>query len=579
MKSWLFICNDERRAALKPLCEEGLSVPEIARRLGTYKGSVSNFLSVNARDLQALRSERAAARLDGVVADGRAKMMIAREPAPSAAMEPDRLTGLESSVAALSATVGEVLDVVRGIAARMDGRALVRLPDAVPGPADASGLRWGSDEPKPLAQSDALSAPRNRGGRKPVWTDEHIDTIRRLAAEGRTDAEISHAIGATNKDTVRGLRKRHGIRSTAAPAPRAPRPPPKRSFWTDERVDQLRTLAGDGKTDAEIIAAMGLAISCAAVKDARKRYGIKSGVKQTMPDRLAEIRRMAGEGMTDEEIATALGDRTHWTVAKLRYRHKIPAGSSQTTKATVWTEERVAELRRLAGEGLSDAAVVEAMGLEMLPGSVKNIRKKHGIPAGGRQGGGRAWSDEAIAEVRKLATDGLSTREITDRLGGKHSRSAIIGLCHREGIKLGQAHGGQRKEPAQPKQAASARGERSSPAPRRASNIAVFARPKNLDIRSAPKPLPRSAPVARPMRPKSLPEIVPATAVGLLDLDGKQCRFPVAESPDVIGRHLFCAADTGDLAESYCPHHRFRCTSGAVYGGLRDAERAPGRAA
>lgn len=64
-KPWPMMSRDERRAALEPLCERGLSYDEIAAELRMSGGSLAGFLGVNT-DLRDLRSRRCSARPDRV---------------------------------------------------------------------------------------------------------------------------------------------------------------------------------------------------------------------------------------------------------------------------------------------------------------------------------------------------------------------------------------------------------------------------------------------------------------------------------------------------------------------------------
>lgn len=55
------------------------------------------------------------------------------------------------------------------------------------------------------------------------------------------------------------------------------------------------------------------------------------------------------------------------------------------------------------------------------------------------------WTEEEITQLRKLAREGLSGAQIAERFG--ITRNAILGKCHRLGIKL------QGKRPGRPKAA------------------------------------------------------------------------------------------------------------------------------
>lgn len=117
--------------------------------------------------------------------------------------------------------------------------------------------------------------------------------------------------------------------------------------------------------------------------------------------------------------------------AKKAARPRVKAEPKQSGPKgpSIWTAEREAELRRLAGTmkradladamGLSDAAVAKA-------GAHFNVSLKH-TPAD-------SWTDERVAELRRLAeVERLPGPELAKRLGVKPS--SLAGACHRYGIK------------------------------------------------------------------------------------------------------------------------------------------------
>jgi hypothetical protein len=44
--------------------------------------------------------------------------------------------------------------------------------------------------------------------------------------------------------------------------------------------------------------------------------------------------------------------------------------------------------------------------------------------------------------------------------------------------------------------------------------------------------------------------------VSLLGLRAGQCKWPVAEVPDLVGRFAFCAKPVGHQGAVYCNHHK-----------------------
>ena len=115
------------------------------------------------------------------------------------------------------------------------------------------------------------------------------------------------------------------------------------------------------------------------------------------------------------------------------------------------------------------------------------------------------WTPERDETLFKMIRLGYTYSEIGDRLD--IGRNAIAGRCHRLGLKQAKSE---------------------------------CLRPK-----SPPKPLPKM-PVLRVV-------VMTAGPFKLVDIPRRGCHWPVAEDGD--GLHLFCGADTGDLAKSYCGDH------------------------
>jgi hypothetical protein len=53
------------------------------------------------------------------------------------------------------------------------------------------------------------------------------------------------------------------------------------------------------------------------------------------------------------------------------------------------------------------------------------------------------------------------------------------------------------------------------------------------------------------------------SGVSLLGLRAGQCKWPVAEVPDLVGRYAFCAQPVGHKGAVYCNHHRRLATTAA----------------
>ncbi len=80
-----------------------------------------------------------------------------------------------------------------------------------------------------------------------MWTDEAIDTLRRLALEGRSASSIAAAIGAPSRNAVIGKANRIGVKlgGSACSAPcaaRAGAERPRRAIPRPEPLSGGRTL-------------------------------------------------------------------------------------------------------------------------------------------------------------------------------------------------------------------------------------------------------------------------------------------------------------------------------------------------
>lgn len=125
---------------------------------------------------------------------------------------------------------------------------------------------------------------------------------------------------------------------------------------------------------------------------------------------------------------------------------------------------------------------------------------------------GPFWTDEKIAEMHRLVGQGFSASQIGRKLGC--SRNAVIGKLHRVKVRAGIKP--MRKHPESPYKSGS---------PKR-----KYTRRPKLEIVA---PAPASA------------------SCGILDVTG--CKWAIGFDDSVIGRYVFCNAETHD--ESYCPFH------------------------
>ena len=141
------------------------------------------------------------------------------------------------------------------------------------------------------------------------------------------------------------------------------------------------------------------------------------------------------------------------------------------------------------------------------------------------------WTDERVADLKKLWLDGLSASQIAKQLGGV-TRNAVIGKVHRLGLSG-------RAAPSQP----------SRPAFR-------AARPRPTQAPSAPRridPAPRPVVAAQPTPPAPRPAVLdlPGTAT-VLTLGSHMCKWPIGDpSSDEFS---FCGRRS-DEGHPYCVEH------------------------
>lgn len=136
------------------------------------------------------------------------------------------------------------------------------------------------------------------------------------------------------------------------------------------------------------------------------------------------------------------------------------------------------------------------------------------------------WTDDKIAEMRRLAAEGHSSSQMGAVLGC--SRNAVIGKMHRLKFEFGF------RPKATP---------RAKPAPSLAGDTGGYRMPK----------------VRLRYQPRKAPEIKTGKICGIVDVTG--CRWAVDFDEKVPGGHLFCNAEIHD--HRYCEFHAHM--SGASY--------------
>lgn len=136
-----------------------------------------------------------------------------------------------------------------------------------------------------------------------------------------------------------------------------------------------------------------------------------------------------------------------------------------------------------------------------------------------------AWTDERVAELRRLWAEGMEARQIAEALGGGATKNSVLGKAHR--LRLPGRDEGATK-PAKP-----------APAPRADKSINAK----------------RSAPIRkRTSVPPPSPPVEVTFMVPLIELTESMCKYPAGDGADI----RFCGAPKA--RGSWCAHH-----AGIVY--------------
>jgi len=141
---------------------------------------------------------------------------------------------------------------------------------------------------------------------------------------------------------------------------------------------------------------------------------------------------------------------------------------------------------------------------------------------------GMTWTDERVAVLKKLWTDGLSASQIAKQIGGV-TRNAVIGKVHRLGLS-----------------------GRAAPARPRTPSIKI-ARPRPA-ISTAPRPMHHHMPAPVRLREAELPPIdIPENGPSnVLELGAHMCKWPIGDPAKTEFR--FCGRKCGEGAP-YCTDH------------------------
>jgi GcrA cell cycle regulator len=157
------------------------------------------------------------------------------------------------------------------------------------------------------------------------------------------------------------------------------------------------------------------------------------------------------------------------------------------------------------------------------------------------------WTDDRVAILKKLWTEGLSASQIAKQLGGV-TRNAVIGKVHRLGL-AGRA------APSRPIKRISVPIARVRPVlaeqvaalikPARAPNVESVTQAKVTGETAA------AAPTAKPVKPKPR-ALRDGQIIGVLQLGPHMCKWPIGDPGDAdFG---FCGSQCG-TTDVYCEEH------------------------
>lgn len=165
-----------------------------------------------------------------------------------------------------------------------------------------------------------------------------------------------------------------------------------------------------------------------------------------------------------------------------------------------------------------------------------------------------SWTDDRVAVLRKLWGDGFSASQIANELGGV-TRNAVIGKAHRLGLSgrpNANRGGGSR-----PKTERRAKAEPSRPsfgtgaAMGQGGSGAVAG---NLALKQAEEDRIDESALRQPLGIVEVEplEIAPGEGVTLLELNERTCKWPIGHPGD--DDFQFCGKKA-TVGHSYCDHH------------------------
>lgn len=183
-----------------------------------------------------------------------------------------------------------------------------------------------------------------------------------------------------------------------------------------------------------------------------------------------------------------------------------------------WSNERVAELRRLFYEGRNKVQIAKTMGTTR-----DAVSKKMSRLGLNRSIQFQVWTDERVEELKRLFDEKLSAAETATKMGGGLTRLSIIGKWHRLGLKRGRK--GTYRKPSEPTKA-------------RKPTICSFSSWSSFSVESKPQIIPVEPEV----------DVVPLH-IPFDELSSKNCHWPYGNGPSFT----FCGCDV--VSGPYCNAH------------------------
>ncbi len=189
-----------------------------------------------------------------------------------------------------------------------------------------------------------------------------IDQLRHMAAEGKTQDDIARKFGVSPQ-RVSQLYRLEGIATIVGRRSKVNRA-------------QLRQMAAEGKSCTEI--ANCFAVSQLHILRICKREGIaiSNPVKRGVPPKvnIAQLRQMAAEGKTKADIAHQFGvAKSH--IYRICKREGIT--TRKPARRSIPSKVNIAQLRKMAAEGMRQADIAQQFGVSKQ--RISEICKREGI--------------------------------------------------------------------------------------------------------------------------------------------------------------------------------------------------------